>query len=153
MNIVLMAENHISALAAIERACFSEPWSENGLREELTNPNALFLAAEEGDTVLGYIGCQAVIDEGYITNVATAPEYRRKGVARALVRALTACATEKQLSFLTLEVRVSNAPAIALYEGEGFRPVGSRKSYYAAPAEDALLMTRYLSIGKENYGA
>lgn len=140
-----MKERHILALTRIEAACFSAPWSENALREELDNPNALFLVAEAEDAVLGYIGCQTVLDEGYIANVAVSPKHRRQGVARALVRALRAAASERQLSFLTLEVRASNAPAIALYRGEGFVPVGTRRAYYSAPEEDALLMTLHFT--------
>lgn len=144
MKIVTMQEKHLFALAQIEKVCFGAPWSEDGLREELENPNAFFFVAEDTDgTVCGYIGCQIVIDEGYITNVAVAPAYRRKGVAKQLVQALLQCGIDKKLAFITLEARVSNAPAIALYEQSGFVSVGIRKIYYAAPREDALLMTHY----------
>ncbi len=144
MTIESMAERHLAQIAAIERACFHDPWSEQGLREELELENNLFLAAVEGDIVTGYVGCQTVLDEGYITNVAVAPECRRKGIAAALLQALRARAAEKDLAFITLEVRASNAPAIALYEGAGYVPVGTRKNFYTAPKEDALLMTCYL---------
>lgn len=153
MRIAPMEARHIAAIAAIERACFSEPWSEQALREELQNPAACFLVAEdEGGAALGYIGCQTVLDEGYIANVATAPANRRQGVARALVRALAAEAAARGLSFLTLEVRASNAPAIALYRGEGFAPAGARRGFYRDPPEDALLMTRYLQPGEDVHG-
>ncbi len=144
MNVVQMAEKHITALAHIEKACFGAPWSEDGLREELENPLALFLVAEQEDgTVCGYIGCQVVLDEGYITNVAVAPAFRRQGVGKALVQALLRKTAQQKLSFVTLEARASNAPAITLYEQAGFVPVGTRKQYYAAPREDAVLMTYY----------
>lgn len=144
MIIEKMAECHIAAIAQIERECFHDPWSENGLREELESENNLFLAALEGETVVGYVGCQTVLDEGYITNVAVSPLQRRKGIAAKLLAELRAQAEEKELSFVTLEVRASNVPAIALYEGAGYVPVGTRRNFYSAPKEDALLMTCFL---------
>ena len=144
MIIEKMAERHIAAIAQIERECFHDPWSENGLREELESENNLFLAALEGETVVGYVGCQTVLDEGYITNVAVSPLQRRKGIAAKLLAELRAQAEEKELSFVTLEVRASNVPAIALYEGAGYVPVGTRRNFYSAPKEDALLMTCFL---------
>ena len=144
MIVERMAERHIAQIAEIERACFHDPWSENGLREELESENNLFLAAVEGETVVGYVGCQTVLDEGYITNVAVSPLHRRKGIAAKLLAELRAQAEEKELSFVTLEVRASNVPAIALYEGAGYVPVGTRRNFYSAPKEDALLMTCFL---------
>ena len=85
-----------------------------------------------------------VLDEGYISNVAVAPEHRRKGCADALITALLSRAALRELSFVTLEVREHNEPAIALYRKHGFVPVGLRKNYYEAPVENALLMTCYL---------
>lgn len=144
MHIVPFDRTHVQAVAAIERACFADPWTEDGLREELDNSCARFLTAvDENGTVAGYIGCHTVLDEGYIANVAVSPAFRRQGVGRGLVQALLAQSAD--LAFLTLEVRVSNAPAIALYSGCGFAPVGTRKKFYSHPAEDALLMTRYLA--------
>ena len=80
----------------------------------------------------------------YISNVAVSPDHRRQGIASTLIEALLRRAEELQLSFVTLEVRESNAPAIALYGRFGFTPVGRRKGYYDAPKEDAILMTRLL---------
>lgn len=139
MTITPMQEHHLSALAQVEQACFAHPWSEQGLRSELGN--GIFLVAEREGAVLGYVGCQTVLDEGYITNVAVLPAYRRQGVAQALLSTLHARATH--LAFVTLEVRASNQPAIALYEQFGYQPVGVRKRFYTHPTEDALLMTWY----------
>lgn len=97
--------------------------------------------AEQDGRTAGYVGCQTVLDEGYITNVAVSPDFRRQGIARALIAELTAKAGENKLAFVTLEVRESNAPAIALYTGAGFVPVGKRKNFYSNPAENAVLMT------------
>ena len=132
MTVVPMAERHLAALAEIEKACFHAPWSADMLREELGK--GIFLVAEREGAAAGYVGCQTVLDEGYITNVAVSPACRRQG-------ALKRRAAEKGLAFITLEVRASNAAAIALYEDAGFRPVGTRRNFYTAPQEDAVLMT------------
>lgn len=142
MTVVPMEERHLDTLAEIEKACFHAPWSADMLREELGK--GIFLVAEQYGAVAGYVGCQTVLDEGYITNVAVSPACRRQGIGRALVGALASHARGQGLSFVTLEVRASNAPAITLYEGAGFRRVGVRKNFYTAPAEDAVLMTLFL---------
>lgn len=142
MTVVPMAECHLAALAEIEKACFHAPWSETMLREELDK--GIFLVAERDGQAIGYVGCQTVLDEGYITNVAVSPDCRRQGVGRALIEELAQRARAQGLSFVTLEARASNAPAIALYEGAGFVRVGVRKNFYTAPSEDAVLMTLFL---------
>ena len=142
MTVVPMEERHLDTLAEIEKACFHTPWSADMLREELGK--GIFLVAEQDGAVAGYVGCQTVLDEGYITNVAVSPDCRRQGIGRALVAELTERAKRAGLAFVTLEARASNAPAITLYEGAGFRRVGVRKNFYTAPAEDAVLMTLFL---------
>ena len=139
MNITEMQEKHLPALAELEKQCFHAPWSEKMLREELGG--GIVLVAEQDGEVQGYVGCQTVLDEGYITNVAVSPDFRRRGAARRLIAELIARAKEKVLAFVTLEVRESNAPAIALYTGAGFAPVGKRKNFYSNPTENAVLMT------------
>ena len=101
-----------------------------------------FLLAEYDGAVAGYIGMMCVLDEGYISNVAVSPDYRRKGIGRLLVSEMLSRAEKKKLSFATLEVREHNESAIALYASAGFSPVGRRKNYYERPREDALLMTK-----------
>ena len=135
---------HLDALLELERLCFSVPWTRAQLEAELPDAHHEFLVAESGDLLLGYIGMMHVLDEGYISNVAVAPDSRRQGIASALITALLRRAQEKELAFVTLEVRASNAPAIALYERFGFEPVGRRKGYYEMPKEDAVLMTKFL---------
>lgn len=142
MTVVPMEERHLDTLAEIEKACFHTPWSADMLREELGK--GIFLVAEQDGAVAGYVGCQTVLDEGYITNVAVSPDCRRQGIGRALIAELTERAKRAGLAFVTLEVRASNAPAITLYEGAGFRWVGVRKNFYTAPAEGAVLMTLFL---------
>ena len=143
MVIVPMAQSHIDAIAAIEQACFSEPWSAAALAEELDNPPAVFLAAVEGETVLGYVGMHHVVDEGFITNVAVFPAARRRGVARALLADLAQYAAAHNLYRITLEVRVSNAAAITLYEGAGYVRDGVRPAFYRDPTEDAAIYSLY----------
>ena len=140
-EIVPMDRSHISQIAQLERECFSTPWTEAMLEEELFNPQASFIVAEDGEgNILGYAGLHVVLDEGYIDNIAVHPDARRHGVASALLDVYCRFGGAN-LAFLTLEVRSSNAPAIALYEKLGFQQVGRRKNYYAEVHEDAILMT------------
>ena len=138
-------EDLIPQIQRIEQQSFSVPWTEQMLRVQLSPDSHVFLTAQTEDGVVGYIGMMYVLDEGYISNVAVHPQYRRRGVADALLAALEERARALRLSFLTLEVRQSNAPAVALYEKHGFRAAGRRKNYYEKPTEDALLMTLSLS--------
>ena len=141
-RIVPMTAAHLPQIAALEQVCFpADPWSEELFRSALECPDTALLAAEKEDgAVLGYAVLSAVLDEGNLDNIAVAPHCRRRGVADALLSALTDFG-RKRLSVLLLEVRASNLPAIALYEKHGFVPVGRRKNYYNAPNEDAILMT------------
>jgi ribosomal-protein-alanine N-acetyltransferase len=137
-----MQENHIPQIANIEKLCFSSPWTETGLKEELSNPSAVFFCAEENGVVTGYMGFHFVLDEGYVANVAVHPNYRNKGVGKALVAHAHEIATQKGLSFLSLEVRQSNTPAKNLYTKMGYTTVGKRPNFYTNPNEDALIMTK-----------
>lgn len=145
VKIVPMAAEHLDRLEQLERMCFSRPWSKKMLAEELDNQCAAFLVAVEPETekAVGYAGLLVVADEGYITNVAVDPSCRRQGVAAQLLQVFDNFAKGNHLAFLTLEVRTSNAAAIALYEGFGFREVGRRRNYYDLPKEDALILTKY----------
>lgn len=140
--IVPMDRGHIPQIAALERECFSTPWSENMLSDALFDPKASFIVAEDGEGgVLGYAGLQVVLDEGYIDNIAVDPNARRHGVADELLDVFCRFGAAN-LAFLTLEVRASNEPAIALYRKHGFEEAGRRKDYYTKPKEDAVIMTR-----------
>ena len=138
-----MTAAYLDEVATIENDCFSHPWSRRSLESELQNETSRFLVAVEDGRVIGYIGMSAVIDEGYLFNVAVDRQYRKKGVGSALVRELVTFCQKRNYAFLTLEVRESNAPAISLYSRFGFVRVGERKNYYSKPAENALLMTKY----------
>ena len=139
------SEALLPEIQRIEQQSFSVPWTEQMLRVQLAPDSHVFLTARAGERVVGYIGMMYVLDEGYISNVAVHPDYRRRGVADALLRELEARARALLLSFLTLEVRAQNAAAIALYEKHGYRVAGRRKNYYEKPTEDALLMTLTLA--------
>ena len=141
-----MTAAHVSQIAALEKLCFSAPWSENSVASELENPLSLWLVALDGDTVAGYIGSQSVGDEADMMNVAVHPDYRRKGIARELVTKLVAALMKNGVQSLTLEVRTSNAPAIALYQQLDFLQVGLRPNYYRNPKEDALILRKEWSL-------
>jgi ribosomal-protein-alanine N-acetyltransferase len=146
MEIVKMDETHISQIAALEKRCFSDPWSENSIAGELSSRLSYWLVAVENGEVVGYIGSQSVLGQSDMMNVAVHPDYRRKGIAEALILALSADLKERQNQCLTLEVRASNAPAITLYEKLGFDTVGRRPNYYRHPKEDALIMRKEWQI-------
>ena len=144
-TIVPMQPAHIAQIAALEQTCFSDPWPESILARELTNPLSLWLCALDGESVVGYIGSQTVLGEADMMNVAVAPRARRQGLGRALVEALcTALRCQMQAEVLTLEVRDSNAPALALYASLGFVQIGLRKNYYQHPKEDARILRKAL---------
>ena len=132
---------HFPAVAKLEKVCFSEPWSAEGLLESYRHGTRFFVAERSGQ-VLGYIGINAVADEGYITNVAVFPAYRKQGIGTALIRRVFDFAKEKGLAFVSLEVRVSNTQAISLYRKSGFCEEGRRRDFYRDPKEDALIMTK-----------
>ena len=119
MNIIPMTETHLQDVAEIERQCFHAPWNAQALREELGKGH-IFLAAVENGQAIGYVGCQVVLDEGYITNVAVLPAARRRGIASALLNALARQGQALGLSFITLEVRQSNKAALAVYQKHGY---------------------------------
>ncbi|MCQ2406680.1 MAG: ribosomal protein S18-alanine N-acetyltransferase [Oscillospiraceae bacterium] len=130
-------------LSELERLCFSAPLPEEMLERLISSPDFIILCAREGEEVLGYGGFQFVLDEGYILNIAVFPEHRRKNVGRGIMNALENKAKEKQLAFLTLEVREHNGAAISLYTKEGYNEVGRRRGYYTQPSEDAIIMTKF----------
>lgn len=146
MEIIPMTEAHVFSVAKLEAACFSMPWSENSVRGELTNDLSLWLVAIDGDTLVGYIGSQTCGEESDMMNVAVAPEYRRQGIAEALVKALCSSLANQGASSLTLEVRASNTSAIMLYEKLSFVQIGRRPRYYTRPTEDALIFRKELFV-------
>ena len=139
MEIKAMKEAQVPQIAALERVCFSDPWSEKSILSELENPLSCWLVAMDGERLAGYVGSQTVLGETDMMNVAVRPEYRRKGLGKELILSLIEALRQRESRCLTLEVRDSNAPARALYEGLGFQEIGRRKNYYRNPKEDALI--------------
>lgn len=131
-----------AAIAEIEKECFSSPWSKEGLIDSLNN-GLIIYKAEIKNKIIGYVGINTVLDEGSITNIAVLPEYRNKGTAMRLLETLERDLGDK-LSFITLEVRVSNNAAISLYQKMGYEKAGGRKNFYIKPNEDAFIMTKGL---------
>ena len=146
VQILPMQAADVPQVAELEKACFSDPWPESVLSNELENELSLWLVAKDKDTVLGYIGSQSVLDEADMMNIAVHPDFRRQGVARALILALIGELKKRGSRCLTLEVRASNDPARALYESLGFAHVGSRRNYYQNPKEDALILRKEWEI-------
>ena len=130
MIIETMNAAHVAQIAQLEKTCFSDPWSEKSVASELNNPLALWLTAVEGERVTGYIGSQTVMDETDMMNVAVHPDFRRRGIAEALVNELVARLKSRESRSLTLEVRVSNLSAITLYEKLGFIPTAELRCWY-----------------------
>ena len=139
INIVPMGPEHIETLARLEQVCFSYT-PEKKLIEDFNL--SVFRVATVNGQVAGYVGMQHILDEGYICNIAVFPEYRRRGVATALLHALDAYAKENGMASISLEVRQSNTAAQQLYSRFDFETVGRRKHFYQNPTEDALIMTR-----------
>ncbi len=139
-----MTENDIKEIAELEKECFSEPWSEDSLKDELTNGTARFYVLRDNEKVLGYIGANNICGEVYITNVAVNEDARGKGCGKKLVNYLVRQSELENALFVTLEVRESNENAIKLYEKCGFKKIGERKNFYSKPTENALIYTIYL---------
>ena len=142
MRLQKMESCHVQQVAQLEALCFSDPWSENSVASELKNPLALWLVAVEKDCVAGYVGSQTVMGETDMMNIAVHPDYRRKGIAEALVNGLTGELKALGSQCLTLEVRASNIAAQNLYAKLDFIQIGRRPNYYRHPKEDALILRK-----------
>lgn len=136
-----MCDADAAQVSRLEKICFSAPWSKNSLKESAKN-GTMFWVAEVNGEIVGYMGLDTVLDEGYITNIAVFPEHRNKGVATALLNGAESAGREKELAFITLEVRASNTTAISLYEKLGYKKEGHRKNFYQNPTEDAVIYTK-----------
>jgi ribosomal-protein-alanine N-acetyltransferase len=141
-----MREPDLPRVMEIERAAFSHPWSEEMIRRELEHEFSTVLLATDGrdGPILGFAVVWLVHDELHVLNVAVAPESRRRGVARSVLDRVEGNGREQGARVAMLEVRRSNAPAIALYRSLGYHEVGVRPRYYAEDGEDALVMDKAL---------
>ena len=131
-------------IAELEQLCFSSPWSEQELLDSASLKYSDYFTAYVDGKLAGYAGMYSVCEIGMVNNIAVFPEYRRQGVASALIEALSDAGRKRGLSSLCLEVRASNTAALSLYEKNGFVRVGTRRGYYTAPKEDAVLLDKDL---------
>ena len=140
MEIVKMTASDCHELAEVDKKCFSVPWSEQSFLEETKNSLATYILAKENGKIVGYCGFWRVLGETQITNIAVLPEYRRQGIAKALIgEMLEICKDDERI---ILEVRKSNSIAISFYEKLGFERAGIRKRFYHDPEEDGITMLR-----------
>lgn len=136
-----MREHDLDAVADLERAAHARPWSRGVFEQELTrSDDRSYVVAVDGEEIIGYGGIQFLGDDAHITNVVVRPDRRRRGIAARIVADLLGVARRAGATAATLEVRGSNAAALALYRRLGFAPVGVRRRYYDDPPEDALVM-------------
>ena len=132
----------LGAIEEIERVSYPTPWSRSMFASELAKPTSICLGAFEGDRLVGYIVNSRYVDAWHVMNVAVDPERQRRGIATQLLEKLFEVTRDDERRGYTLEVRVSNTDAIALYEKLGFEPRGVRRGYYTDNREDALIMWR-----------
>ncbi|MEF9933852.1 MAG: ribosomal protein S18-alanine N-acetyltransferase [Clostridium sp.] len=139
-----MRVEDIEDVVEIETLSFKTPWSVNAFTLELTNnKNALYRVIRCDNRVIAYGGMWLLFDEVHITNIAVHPDYRGRGYGNIIVEDMMKIAKESNMSAMTLEVRVSNTPAVNLYKKYGFVGVATRKGYYQDTGEDALIMWNY----------
>ncbi len=139
-------ESDAAGIAALEKEIFSDAWSENAVRETLLKCDTAVLGAWEGTKLIGYAILYCVLDEGEIARIAVAPSRRRQGVAGRLIDQVLKICGGRRIVRLMLEVRASNKAARSFYRKYGFREDGIRRGYYAAPKEDAILMSRWFNV-------
>lgn len=139
--IVPMTPVHLDRVMKVEQTCFTSPWQRSTFYQEITgNPYALYIVAIAGEEVVGYAGTWLILDESHVTNIAVAPAWQRRGIAKMLMEYLLRTSLKQGANRITLEVRRTNIPAQKLYEGFGFTVAGVRKGYYSDNKEDALIM-------------
>jgi len=146
MILTKMLPLHIDGVKELLDICFGESaWSRESIRDQLENPVSYCAVAMDEERVIGYIAFERIADEGSLVELAVAPKYRKKGIGRELTQLmLTSCSGMRTVC---LEVRASNAPAIALYRAAGFVPISTRRGYYDNPREDAVIMIYYVNKG------
>jgi len=145
IKIIPLTLDYLDAVCEVELDSFSIPWTRASLKEEIDghDPIRIYYGALAGGELAGYAGMWHVVTEGHITNVAVKSGFRRRGVGSRLMEALIKTANEKEMIGLTLEVRVNNHAAYALYNKYGFKVEGIRKNYYDDTKEDALVLWKY----------
>ena len=137
-----MQKTDLDDVISIEAKAYGEHhWSKDSFMSELSNDLAKYFSVFNTDgQLIGYCGCWQILEEAHITNIAVSPDYRRKHIGEALLTTIIDECYRNMAKYITLEVRVSNTPAISLYEKYGFKSLGARKGYYQDNNEDALIM-------------
>ncbi len=140
--IVPMTREHIDEIVALEAEAYgSHHWSRDSFLNEISNELAHYWCAlDEDGSLTGYAGCWQILEEAHITTIAVSPKFRRHKIGEALLKTILDDCYKNMIKYITLEVRISNVPAISLYEKYGFKSLGSRKGYYQDNNEDALIM-------------
>lgn len=149
------SKKFLDQILSIEEANFTNPWTRKGFEAELDNPNSVFIAALSNKVVLGYAVMLHILEVSFINNLSVGKKFQRQGVGKAMLNYLNNYGLEHSVDFITLEVRVSNHKAIALYRDCGFIDICERKNFYSSPVEDALVLTKYINSGgdqNENTG-
>lgn len=149
IDIYKMKADDINAVAGIESNNFSEPWSRASFISQLEKDYSVCYSAHFLGKTVGYICCDDICNEVYIGTVAVDNDFRKRGIGRMLVRRVIDYCIEKKSTLLTLEVRISNTPAVNLYTSLGFENLGVRKNFYSRPTEDAYIMTKYFNGDKD----
>jgi ribosomal-protein-alanine N-acetyltransferase len=143
IDVRLATIRDVGAIVAIEKAAFSDPWSETAFHEALAHPAVFFACADRGvGDIAGYVVAWFAADEGEIANLAVAPHAWGGGVGRALLDSALDVASTRGAAAVYLEVRDSNERARRLYRSSGFEEVGRRRRYYRRPVEDAIVLRR-----------
>ena len=144
MNITIkpMEKEDVASVVTIEAQAYGEHhWSEDSFLNEISNELARYYSAfDENGKLVGYAGCWQILEEVHITNIAVSPDFRRQGIGEMLLKQIIDDCYKNMAKYVTLEVRISNTPAINLYEKYGFKSFGVRKGYYQNNNEDALIM-------------
>lgn len=135
-----MTLQDVASVYQLSADCFSEPWSLESIRQEVTNPVASYFVVEQEGEIVGYSGLWHVLDEGEVINIAVSQQKRRQGIGAMLLEKLIEKARSCQVSVIHLEVRQGNEMAINLYRRYGFKEIAIRKGYYHKPLEDAVIM-------------
>lgn len=144
------AMRDVDMMSAIERVCFTVPWSRDSIERAIKSKTSYCVSVLYDNVVVGYGFSRTVVDEGEILNLVVSPKHRRHGLGRLILDEMLKVAVSRGAKTAYLEVRESNKAAASLYEAEGFTVVGRRKNYYKFPTEDAVLMAKDLVGGEKN---
>lgn len=135
-----LQECYLDQVCALEEEVFSMPWHRESFQEMIEDKNACYLVALQQEEVVGACGLRNIVGDGEVTNVVTKKAYQNRGIGATLLNQLFSIGRTMGVEAYTLEVRVSNRPAIHLYQKLGFKEEGIRKNFYEKPREDALIM-------------